>query len=46
MSCPKCNHQSYTLINRQKVKTDKGIIVIELRQCNNCFHRYKVEVVS
>lgn len=43
MGCKKCSYTEYTVINSNRIKDDRyGLITVELRQCNKCFHRYRV----
>lgn len=43
VSCPKCNSHSYQVISKASTKHPKyGIVIVEKRQCNECFRRYDV----
>lgn len=45
MECKKCASNNYTIINSRKIRHDRyQKIIIQLRQCNNCYHRYRIAI--
>lgn len=45
--CEKCSSREYIIIGANKINDPRnGLIKVEMRQCSECSHRYRVTVVS
>lgn len=43
--CDKCSSDLYKVVDRKTIRDKNyGIIVIELRECKECFYRYRVAI--